>query len=78
MVDETRALADVREAQVVHVTDVLATIGNHRRLNTMFGGSRRELRVVSVPDLEATQTDLVGSLQLSPQDCREKITQHPA
>jgi len=36
MVDETRALTDVREAQVVRVTDVFATIGNHRSLDAVL------------------------------------------
>jgi hypothetical protein len=35
-IDETRALPDVREAQVVHVTDVLATIGNHWYLDAVL------------------------------------------
>jgi hypothetical protein len=36
VVDETRALPDVREAQVVQVTDVLAAIGNHWYLDAVL------------------------------------------
>jgi hypothetical protein len=36
MVDETRALPDVRETQVIHVTDMLTAIGNHRYLDAIL------------------------------------------
>ena len=39
---------------------------------------RGRAQVVAVPDLDATQIDLVGSLQLAPQNCCKKIAQHPA